>query len=259
MNVTGANSASSSAGAHGGNAARISAVKFPLGTGIYSVPTAARLAEVLPRRVHRWVRGRELPSEGGRKRSQPFLSRDLPEINGRIALSFLDLIEVRMVKAFLDKGVGMRAIRAAAVSAAEILQSPHPFCLERFKTDGRTVFAQLVADPHANIERESRAPMLDLVKRQVAIREVMEPLLLQVDYEDDLSARWWPRGRRSGVVLDPRKSFGSPIVASCAIPTEILADAYVAEGSVAAAAKWYDVHPRAVRDAVAFERWLSAA
>lgn len=194
-----------------------------------------------------------------RRRADPLLRRDLPDLGGSAALSFLDLIEVRMVKAFLDKGVGMHTIRAAARTAAQEFGSAHPFCLRRFQTDGRSIFARVVEEPDGDVSAEPQAPLLDLATRQVAIREVMAPLMLQIEYEDDLSARWHPRGRRCGVLLDPRRSFGAPIIDDCGIPTEVLADAAVAEGSIAAAAQWYAVTERAVKQAVAFERWLAAA
>jgi len=67
---------------------------------------------------------------------------------------------------------------------------------------------------------------------------------------------WRPRSNR--VILDPQRSFGEPIVADEGIPTDILASAYVAEGSVDAVARWYEVDPAAVEDAVEFEFSLAA-
>jgi uncharacterized protein (DUF433 family) len=67
---------------------------------------------------------------------------------------------------------------------------------------------------------------------------------------------WHPRSNR--VVLDPKRSFGEPIVEDEGVPTDILASAYVAEQSVGAVAKWYEVDPQSVRDAVEFELSLAA-
>ena len=59
-------------------------------------------------------------------------------------------------------------------------------------------------------------------------------------------------------MIDPERGFGAPIVARSGVPTKVLADAVKTEGSVDFVAKWYEVTPREVRDAVKFEDQLAA-
>jgi uncharacterized protein (DUF433 family) len=66
-------------------------------------------------------------------------------------------------------------------------------------------------------------------------------------------ARWWPIGKDRAVVIDPRRSFGAPIVKTAGIPTKILNSAVNAEKSMEFVAKWYGVELNEVKDAVQFE------
>jgi uncharacterized protein (DUF433 family) len=74
---------------------------------------------------------------------------------------------------------------------------------------------------------------------------------------DDL-VRWWPLGKERRVLVDPRRSFGHPIVQE-GVPTAILARSYRAEGSAAAVARWFEVTEESVADALDFERSRAAA
>ncbi len=65
-------------------------------------------------------------------------------------------------------------------------------------------------------------------------------------------------GEKRLVVLDPTRNFGRPIVARHGVPTEILANAAKATGSVAEVARWYEVSEREIQDAVEFEQRLAA-
>ena len=60
------------------------------------------------------------------------------------------------------------------------------------------------------------------------------------------------------VILDPERNFGHPIIGAHGVPTKALAEAVVADGTVAKVAKLYGLPQRAVRDAVEFERRLAA-
>jgi uncharacterized protein (DUF433 family) len=64
---------------------------------------------------------------------------------------------------------------------------------------------------------------------------------------------------RSGiVVLDPRRSFGQPIVNDEGVSTRVLAGAVQAEQSIERVAEWFEVKPASVRAAVDFENQLAA-
>ena len=76
-----------------------------VGVGIYSIAEAGRLTSVASARIRRWVRGYTLDSRGGQHHSPAVWQRQLPIIDGNLAVSFSDLIEVRFVDLFLRRGV----------------------------------------------------------------------------------------------------------------------------------------------------------
>lgn len=222
------------------------------GVGIYSVAEASRLTGVSPGRIRRWLRGYAFTSKGFDHQSPPVWLPSLPTIGGRLALSFLDLIEVRFVDAFRKHGVSWSTIRRAEQRARDEFGTTHPFSSRRFKTDGRSIFA-VVQEDHGE------HALLDIVRSQYAFVRILSPYLKGLDFSDgDQPLRWWPLGDRRRIVLDPDRSFGQPIVAGEGVPTAVLARAFETEKSVEAVAQWYDVAPRSVRDAVEFEEKIAA-
>jgi uncharacterized protein (DUF433 family) len=172
---------------------------------------------------------------------------DFEPMGQRLAMSFLDLMELRFVKAFRLHGLSFYKIRKASNRAAVMLDTHHPFASLRFFTDRKTIFIRIA-------EEEGDAQLLDLVKGQYGIESIITPLLLKgVEYGNDLPRRWYPLGRDRGVIIDPGYSFGHPIVADFYVRTSVLYAAYKAEGSLVKAAKWYEVSETAVRRAVDFE------
>lgn len=226
-----------------------------LGVGVYTVPEAARLTGVPARRIKRWLTGYTFKDkEGGPHTSPPLWKRQIDSPDS-VALSFRDLLEIRFVDAFRRHGVQWIAIRTAAQRAAEIIHDSHPFSTKRFKTDGRSIFAEI-------LQATGEESLLDLVKSQYELKQIVDPFLFEGLEFSELGiepVRWWPLGRERRVVIDPERSFGQPVVDPESVPTAVLARAFRAEGSVEAVARWFKVAEEAVEDAVEFETKLAAA
>lgn len=224
-----------------------------IGIGLYTIPESARLAGVDPRKVRRWVEGYRVIRHGQPQRYQAVWNAELELINGFRSLSFLDLIEIRFVDAFRKAGVRWKVIREAAEKAMGLLHEDHPFSTKRFRSDGKTIFAE--------IEKTlGGRGLLDLPRGQFSFEEILsDRLYVSLEFSDeDMVRRWWPMGKERQVVLDPERSFGKPIVAREGIPTSILASAYRAEKSISRVARWYEVEEESARDAVEYEEKLAA-
>lgn len=223
-----------------------------VGLGLYTIPEASRVTGVSQGRVRRWVKGYHFRSGEDARSSEPIWALQIPPLDGSISLGFLDLMEVRFIDAFREAGVGWKTIRFAAHKAKELLHSEHPFSSKVFKTDGRTIFAQIV-------QPSGRNRLLDLAKSQYAFNQVISPSLYKgIEFSTSNQAiRWWPMGLRRKVVLDPARSFGQPIVSDEGVPTGVLATAHKVAESVEIVAHHYEVSPRSVRDAIEFERKLA--
>lgn len=224
-----------------------------VGIGLYTVPEAARLSRVPNQTIRRWMLGYADQRGGSARDVAPLWRSQVPRVDGTVGLSFLDLIEIRFVHAFRRHGVSLAVIRRTAERAYQIFGQDHPFTRTRFRTDGRSIFAEV-------LEETGRSRLLNVPTSQYAFRQVIEPSLyasLDISEGDDV-LRWYPKYPKRQVVVDPDRSFGRPIVVHGGVPTEILAQAARAEDSERRAAKLFDVSVAAVRAAIAFEASLAA-
>ncbi|MEX6507238.1 hypothetical protein [Jiella sp. M17.18] len=227
-------------------------VVIPADVGSYTVAEAARLLGTPPLNIRRWLGGYTYRRDGELRKVPPLWSSQLSMIEEHLELGFRDLIELRFVKAFVDAGVGLLAVRNCLNFARACLADERPFSTQRFKTDGRTIFLQ-------STEGSEDPKLLDLRRRQYVFHTVFEKSFKDLDIEEGAVARWRPYDSKASILIDPRRSFGRPIAAESGIPTAVLARAVTSEESVERVAQLFEVKPATVRDAMKFEERLQAA
>jgi uncharacterized protein (DUF433 family) len=231
-----------------------------LGRGAYGAAEGLRLLNfsrsnaavrhVSRNTVARWLRGYDFGTDGERH-SEPLWHPDYLNDDNLIEFSFRDLIELRFVKAFRDIGLALPTIRECYQRAAEEVQDERPFSTQKFRTDGKTIFLEIT-------DGIQEAKLVDLRRRQNVFRTIVEPSLKDLEFDASAVARWFPLGiARKSIIIDPTRAFGRPIAAS-GVPTEVLSRAVIVEGSVAKVVHLYNVPAAEVKDAVAFEKRLSA-
>jgi uncharacterized protein (DUF433 family) len=220
-----------------------------VGTGIYTVPDAARLSKVSSRRIRYWLQRAE--SDGSRTdRSRLWTGQHRP-IDDKTVLGFLDLQEVRFVDAFLNAGVSWRVLRRAHEIAKNRYGTEHPFGTRQFATDGKHMIERVGNDTDVKFE--------EVVFGQRVFPKVVTPFLRDLKFaSDDQIAEWWPLGTERRVVLDPNRQFGQPIVFKSGVRTEILYLAVKNGASENEVAEWFEVERKDVQDAVEFEKHLAA-
>jgi uncharacterized protein (DUF433 family) len=216
------------------------------GTGIYTPPEAARMVGMRPGTLRRWLLGYEHDAKCEAPLWQP--QYDPSEDDG-VLLGFRDLIEARIVNALRAKKIGLPTIRICLERARNIVGQDRPFSTSHFKTDGKTIFLE--------ITRGLDEPQLiDLRHSQGVFNRVVAPSLADLDFGPDGAERWWLLHGKKTIVADPTRAFGQPIVAEHGIATARLAEAVEAEGSVDKVAKLYELKPRLIRDALAYEQMI---
>lgn len=229
------------------------AVSEYVGVGLYALGDAAKLLQAPPRNIRRWLGGYVYRDTSGEvHRMPPLWDTDLPKADDHIELSFRDLIELRFVKAFVEAGIGLKAIRYCLDYARSCVDSDRPFSTGQFRTDGKTIFLE-------SLERAGEPKLLDLRRKQYVFKQVVGRSFKDLDLEDDAVAQWRPFHGKASIVVDPKRAFGQPIAANYGVPTVVLAEAVKAEGSEARVARLFEVSPSVVRDAVRFEGELLAA
>lgn len=228
-----------------------------LGIGIYSVREAARISHVPASYIRRWLWGYPYVVQGQVHRAGPLWAPQLADIDDARALTFKDLIEIQFVYRFRQRGISLQTIRKTIGLAIELLDTAFPLSSVRFKTDGRRVFAEVIED------QAERGHVFDLRTGQYLLDYVLAYLYDALEYSEfDELVRWWPLGKERRVIVDPKRSFGRPIVLE-GVPTNILASSVHAEGGgegdVKSVADWFEISESSVSDALEFERSLKAA
>ncbi len=216
------------------------------GVGVYSLREAGNLLAVDPITIKRWVGGYEYDHHGPRKSQPPVWTPQYAIDEDEILLGFRDLMEARVVRSLRSLGIGLPYIREFVARATEIIGATRPFSTSAFRSDGKNIFLEVT-------EGTNEPHLIDPVRCQHVFRTIVAPTFVDLEFDNDAAARWWPTGGRRTVVIDPTMSFGQPIVAANGIRTRMVVDAVKAEGSVERAARIYDLKPKAVRDALHFE------
>lgn len=220
-----------------------------LARGLYSLPAAGRLLDTSPAQLRRWAFGYE---RAGR-RYAPAIHADLDEVAGERALTFLDLVELMFIKGLRDAGHSFPRIHEAHRVLSRLLKTEHPFALRSAFSDPAGIYVLL--------ERENQGELLVELKGdgQIAMWSTLHRYLHQLEFDiDDLAQRWYPAGRATPIVVDPRVSFGAPVVAGTRIETAAIAELYHGEDSIEEIAWLFDLELAQVNAAIEFERSLAA-
>lgn len=222
-----------------------------LNTGIYTVLEASRLTGVSKERIRRWLRGYH--SKLRNKNYAPLWEGQLPPLENKVALGFLDLIEIKFVDAFLNIGVSWAVIHKVREKAQKLYpDTNHPFCTKQFVTDG----CQIIRDLH---QETGENCLEEIATDQRVFAEFTKPFLKQLEFKaGTILERWWPLGIDHHVVVDPRKNFGQPTIVNEGIPTLILAKSFRANNSIEEVARWYEISAESVQEAVDYELSLAA-
>jgi|SRR5215213_5101804 len=219
-----------------------------LESGIFTVPEAALLMGQKQSLVRVWI-------EGHTRKQSPVIDNELGRVDGKTAVSFTNLMELRFV-AFFAPHVGLQEIRKIMDEAKATLGHPHPFATRTvFKTDGKKIVAEIAY-------RTGKVDIYDLRSRNLEMRTVVwNSLKNDVTYDPlGQAVSWRPRPHIApNVIVHPRFAFGQPVLKKSRIPTKVLAKAVQVEGSMKFVADIFEVPIKSVREAVKFEQNLRLA
>jgi uncharacterized protein (DUF433 family) len=214
-----------------------------LGRGVYNITEAAKLTQLRPGRVRAWF-GTPIEDPAGRN----VFVADYPPVGDDRAISFLDLIEVYIVGRLREASprVSLQHIRKVHSKLAADTGEKHPFCShEIYHLKGRIFTRRSGGDDDG--------PILEPLTDQTYINDVIMPFLERIEYDHitKMASRWHIA---DGIVVDPARCFGKPIVDEVGLATRVLAAAYEANGrDLLRVADWYNVEPKHVLAAVGFE------
>jgi len=216
-------------------------------TGTYAIAAAAHYLALPPATLSSWVRGRTYPTTSGRGHSKPLIKLPDPR---QPFLSFTNLVEAHVLKAIRrHHGLAMQKVRPALDHLENRLQVEHPLAHEQLLTDGVSLF----------VERFGR--LVNLSERgQLAVRELLSTYLHRIVHDSTgFALRLYPfsRSETAGdpcvVVVDPRISFGRPVIDGTSVRTDVVASRLKAGESIQELADDYGVESAKIEEAIRYE------
>ena len=218
----------------------------------YSISDAARYVLVPAATLRSWVAGRFYPTQAEeRKLFEPVIRT--PEAKSPWLLSFRNLAEAHVLATLRrHHHVKLVTIRLAVRYMERRFKDHHPLINPGMRTNGIDLFLE-------------QAGVLEGVSRegQLGIREVLEASLERLDWGVSGSVlRLFPFTRLGErefhgprvVVIDPRISFGKPVIVGTRIPTRAVFDRWTAGDSVEDLAKDFERPSLEIEEAIRCEQ-----
>lgn len=217
---------------------------------VYPLSEVAHFLWMPHRKLYRWSAGYTL--DGKR---QPAIIQIADR--KQLLLSFNNLAELHILSALRNEDVSLQRVRQAiAYLRKEFDEERHPLLSTDLSTDGANVFIEKFGQL-VNISRHG----------QVAFREILEAHLRRIDRDPNSGTvlRLFPFvkavrsaqdavGQARLVAIDPRVSFGRPVIAGTRVPTTELAGRWSAGETIAEIAEDFGLDAGLVEDAIRYER-----
>lgn len=224
----------------------------PRGVPSYSIPEAAQYLGIPQTTLRTWVLGRDYSVESGQKRFPPIIG--IADRRAKL-LSFFNLVELHVLGAFRrEHHILLRRIRSALQYVTKQYDWERPLIQQAFKTDGVGLLIERLGEL---VDASSGG--------QVVMRSVLDAHLQRLEWEDNIVCRLYPFTRPrdlespKSVLIDPRYSFGKPILARSHIPTGIIAERYRAGDSIEDLTKDYGCTQPEIEEGLRCELNIAAA
>ncbi|MCC6543970.1 MAG: DUF433 domain-containing protein [Nitrospirae bacterium] len=220
----------------------------------YSLTEAAHYLCMPVSTLRSWVVGRHYLERKKKKFFKPIIYP--AQISPYLLLSFNNLVEAHILNAIRRKhNISLNKVRKALAYLGRHFPSKHPLTDNTFVTDGLDLFIEKYGQL-VSISREGQLAIMDLLRAHLS-RIERGP--------DGLPVRLYLFTRRQDyeepktVVIDPKTSFGRPVLAGTGIPTLIIAERYKAGESINELAKDYGIQKVQIEEAIRCELYPQAA
>jgi uncharacterized protein (DUF433 family) len=222
----------------------------PFRAPIYYPAEVSRLIKISTTRINRWLKGYSYVYDAQYVKKPPVIKGTPDKDSYEGYASFLDLIELLFIKQFLDYGISLQKLRKAFDEAKKILNVPY-LAHQVFFTDGNNICLKV----------KQKGAILELLSGgQWVIKDIIVQLAHQIDFDrvTQEARRWYPPEGKRLVIIDPRYSFGQPIIKDKGIKTEIIYDFYLSENkNIDIICKWYNLTPEEVNAAINFQSYIA--
>lgn len=213
----------------------------------YGIGEAAGYLRLPLSTLRAWMLGQRYQVGGTPKFFKPVI--EIADRKGRL-LSFINLVEAFVLAGIRRKHeIPLPKVRSAVDYLRRTFNTPRPLAEERFQTDG----VDLVVDKFGALigaTQEGQLQMREIIRDRLKYvhrdpKGVPEKIVL-------FPAR--SRSAKGDVVIDPRLSFGRPVLDGLGVRTAILYERFMAGEDVPDLARDYDAPPEAIENAIRCER-----
>ena len=214
----------------------------------YSMADAAGYLRLPVSTLRSWVLGQKY-----RVGDQPKFFKPVIDIADRKQrqLSFINLVEAFVLAGIRRQHeIPLPKVRKAVDYLRRAFNSSRPLSDEQFETDGVDLFVEKMGSL-IGATQEGQIQMRDIIRdRLERVRRdpkgIPEKIVL-------FPARPDTKGS-ADVVIDPRLSFGRPVLDRLGVRTAILAERFDAGDSIEVLAREYEAPPEAIQNAIRCER-----
>jgi uncharacterized protein (DUF433 family) len=199
-----------------------------------------------------WVAGRLYPVAGRLKRSQPLIHLDDPK---RQYLSFINLVEAHVLAAIRRRhGVKLPKVRNALDYVRHQFKVEHPLVDQTFQTDGLDLFVERYGEL-INASREGQRAMKEIIGTYLERigRDARGLPIKLYPFTRDTQADAAPASDPRVVVMNPKISFGRPVIDGTGVPVSSIYERYRAGDSVANLAQDFQLEIGAIEEAIRCE------
>ncbi len=211
---------------------------------LFTLRESAAYLDVPTSTLHQWVR----PSDG------PGLVTIFPRAGRSATVPFVGFAEAYVLSVLRHAGVPMQRIRPAVSRLSEEFGLDHALASQRVYTDG----AELIFDYASASDDDA---LLTVVRTgQEHLTEVIRGYLKRISYGGDGWAEQiqLPAYTAAGVIVDPDRAFGQPLVIHGGARVEDLVDRFRAGDSVSDIAEDFGVPQDEVEDVIRVATRLAA-
>jgi uncharacterized protein (DUF433 family) len=217
---------------------------------------AAIFLNVPPSTFQTWVRGYER-HDGERATIGRPLVTAVETRTGAPNIPFIGLVEGLALAAFRRAGVPMQRIRPALERLEREMGLRHALASDRLYADG----AEVLFDYGRDASEDKISQLVIVRNQQRVFAPIVEQYLRHITYGPD---HWairirLPAYEQTPVIVDPKRSFGRPVIQRVRVPVEELVDRWWAGDSIRVLADDFGLKETEVEDVIRVTTRIPAA
>lgn len=216
----------------------------------YGILEASHLLKIPKDTLRSWIKGRNYPTIHGKKRFEPIIVLPDPDLP---LLSFVNLVEAHILDAIRYKhNVPLKNVRAAVSHLRNRSNSKNPLADHWFLLKGLDLLIE-DEDFLINATKQGQLEIKEVVTAYLK-RVARDPAGAAVALFPYLDRHPHVTEEPKVILIDPRISFGKPVLVGVGVPTSVVADRYAIGETVAELAHDYGCEASEIENAIEYER-----